>query len=174
MNHIHPRPRGLRQSQALAMGARQHHHIRNSSMDLMTAISLFGGKVTFTENPKILLTVKSDLSFEIESSVLTSLTRDTFRHAVALGHYFLHAFPGLALSTDALARMVVPYDGDPSDHDFTSSRREANWFAFGMLMPEDEFRAVVAESGIDGAAARFGVDTKTAALRESMHPADET
>lgn len=173
MRVIQPRPRGLRQAQTLAIGAGKRDQLLDSGRDVLAAISHLGGRVRFTSNPKALISVEPDLTFEIEGSTFTSLSRETFSYAVALGHYFLHAFPTLAPSSGAPTRMVALYDGNSDDHDFIKSRFEANWFAFGMLMPEKEFRRVLAESGIDGAAAHFDVPPGLAGLRASMRPVDE-
>jgi hypothetical protein len=166
---LKPRPRGLSKRQALTLGSDRHSVIRENGGEIIAAIRSLGGSVVISMNPRVLLLAKPGSPFVIEGSALTSLSRDTFSYATALGHYFLHAVQTFPKPRDqAGSRLEILYEGDDSDHDFIWSRMEAYWFAFGLLMPEGEFERVMAAGGVDGAIRRFGVDPAMVNLRVLM------
>jgi Zn-dependent peptidase ImmA (M78 family) len=135
----------------------------------MVAIRSLGGSVVISKAPRVLLSVEPGSPFVIEGSALTSLSRDTFSYATALGHYFLHAVQTFPKPREqAESRLEVLYEGEAGDHDFIWSRYEAYWFAFGLLMPNGEFESAMAAGGVDEAARRFHVNPGMINLRALM------
>jgi predicted transcriptional regulator len=86
--------------------------------------------------------VESERSFTIFIPTTTSLARDRFTIAHELGHYFLH-YPIVAkLHPGAI--MVATRWVKEDDRELQRAEWEANWFAAGFLMPEEQFRGVYA------------------------------
>jgi Zn-dependent peptidase ImmA (M78 family) len=153
----------------VALGSERHSVISENGGEIIVAIRSLGGSVVISQSPRVLLAVEPGSPFVIEGSALTSLSRDTFSYATALGHYFLHAVHTFPKPRDqAEGRLEVLYEGEDGDQDFIGSRMEAYWFAFGLLMPEGEFERVVVAEGTDGAARRFGVNPAMIELRMHM------
>ena len=79
------------------------------------------------------IVVRGPQDFDIYLSKFTSLFRDRFTIAHELGHYILHSNFG-----------EIPLEMERSGSG--PMEWEANWFATGLLMPEDKFRRAWEES----------------------------
>lgn len=101
------------------------------------------------------ITVRGPADFHIYLSPLSGQRRSRFTIAHELGHYMLHSQFGKIPIT-------VRRDGSgPVEW-------EANWFAAGFLMPEEEFRAKL-KAGYGDAmlAEHFGVSMAAVQIRQS-------
>jgi hypothetical protein len=104
--------------------------------DLTQIVENLGGRIKVADWETVgdtgSISVLGEGDFTIWLSPLSGKTRDRFTIAHELGHYFLHSKLGEK-------RITVRRDG--SDR----VEWEANWFAAGFLMPEEEFRAKLKE-----------------------------
>lgn len=82
--------------------------------------------------------VEPDDSFLIRLSSYTGALRDNFTIAHELGHRLLH-WPKVKVR-DPGKGMKATRKVDARNSDLVRCEWEANWFASGFLMPEDEFR----------------------------------
>lgn len=100
--------------------------------ELAPLIRKLGGKIEVARWDEVgttgSITVRATGDFTISLSPLSGNRRDRFTIAHELGHYVLHSELGKK------APLSVRRDG--SDR----VEWEANWFAAGFLMPEEEFR----------------------------------
>lgn len=123
-------------------------------------IERLGGCVTYLRSLESIeatdgsLLVYGPRNFEIKVSAFTGPERDLFTIAHELGHYVLHSDRGNKRIKAAR---------------FGSDRVEweANWFAAGFLMPEEDFRLTCAkcERNPSLVAARYMVSPKAAQVR---------
>ena len=95
--------------------------------------------------------------FHIFLSPYTGPLRDRFTIAHELGHYFLHSLAG---------KKPITINREGSD----LTEWEANWFAAGFLMPEDEFKKKWSELGerVEAMAYHFNVSTQTVKIRKKV------
>jgi len=128
--------------------------------DLVHAL---GGKIRYlgfsnaTSHDHESIIIKNTNDFEIFLPPHTSMARDRFTIAHELGHYLLQYKKGMGVR--AAGRSPGP-----------SNERvewEANWFAAGLLMPEDVFREKLTSSNhdIEELAKYFGVSRKAVEIR---------
>ncbi|HSI84357.1 MAG TPA: ImmA/IrrE family metallo-endopeptidase [Candidatus Methylacidiphilales bacterium] len=99
--------------------------------NLEEIVKSLGGKIVkgdiFNTQDTGSITVDGPKQFTIYLSPLSSERRSRFTIAHELGHYVIHSRMGRI-------PVCVPRDGTGQ------VEAEANWFAAGFLMPEDEFR----------------------------------
>ncbi|MDA0837817.1 MAG: ImmA/IrrE family metallo-endopeptidase [Planctomycetota bacterium] len=99
--------------------------------------------------------VHSRGDFDVVLPRTTSPLRDNFTIAHEIGHYVLHS--------DCGDKSIIAYRRGS-----TRIEWEANWFAAGLLMPEEAFRAAMREKGRDNLRAlahRFNVSVVAAEVR---------
>ena len=101
-----------------------------------------------------------------------SYERNRFTIAHEVGHYVLHY---VAPKLDG-KRIKAARSSLPSQQQAVRAEREADWFAFGLLMPKMKFLQKCEESSADlNAVARyFGVSTQDAKWQLGYYNADPT
>lgn len=137
-------------------------HLGNG-LTIEALVQKLGGKITYLgpsdidrrDEESILIRREGD--FEIFLPPHTSVARDRFTIAHELGHYLLQY--GEKDGPKHAGRSMGPTDD--------RVEWEANWFAAGLLMPEDEFKEAIEkyDSDYDKIARQFGVSKKAAEIR---------
>jgi hypothetical protein len=122
-------------------------------------VERLGGQVTVSDWESAAqtgsITVTGPRQFHIALSPLSGRRRSRFTIAHELGHYVLHSKAG---------KIPIKVRRDGSGR----VEWEANWFAAGFLMPEEEIRTKVAAGWGDGAIAeRFDVSMEAVFIRRS-------
>lgn len=134
--------------------------------DVKAVISSLGGQIEYTEasieEEPDSIKIEAKNKFTIFISVFTSSLRDNFTIAHELGHYILHYLlgkngKGKVSATRALSDNPV----------LNRTEFEANWFAAGFLMPEEEFKKQWGDCGydIDQMSAYFKVSASAIRVR---------
>jgi hypothetical protein len=104
--------------------------------DLTPIVEALGGRIEVADWETVgdtgSISVFGEGNFTISLSPLSGKTRDRFTIAHELGHYILHS---------KLGKTPIKVRRDGSDR----VEWEANWFAAGFLMPEEEFTSKWAE-----------------------------
>lgn len=127
--------------------------------DIEKIVERLGGRVSTSDWASAAntgsITVRGPRDFHIALSPLSGERRSRFTIAHELAHYILHAQAGKK-------RLSVRRDGSGR------VEWEANWFAAGFLMPEEEFRARLAEGWGDAELAEyFGVSGGAVQIRRA-------
>lgn len=139
----------------------------NPGDDIYGFVAKLGGRVavedTIMKDPSQSgsLYVDGVGDFKIIIPAHTSPRRDRFTIAHEVGHYFLHyLLPEKHLDESRKKMKALRKDSDRVEW-------EANWFAAGLLMPEDSFRDCHAKRNgdIDEIADVFGVSYSAAEIR---------
>ncbi|EPX76755.1 ImmA/IrrE family metallo-endopeptidase [Salipiger mucosus] len=139
--------------------------LETASSDWMSQIVRdLGGKIEVAPmgEHEISLEVFGAGDFRIHTSS-SSLRRDNFQTAVALGHYLIH-FPKIETDQPGTG-MQVPTDVTHPHYPDKQARFEATWFATELTMPEAKLKAVADEVGPDYVAPYFLVPQKYLATR---------
>lgn len=132
--------------------------------DLNCIIERLNGQVRYvnydtwvaTEDRSLeVFTAGNKLKFVIHIPLFTGPIKDRFSIAHELGHYILHSRVG-----------KIPIW--MKRFDFGELESEANWFAAGFLMPEEEFRGVwESTKSVSRLAARFKVTENVDSIRKN-------
>lgn len=111
--------------------------------------------------------VNNSGKFKIFLSPFTSVNRDRFTIAHELGHFFLH-YPVIRNEMRSLDVFRATRFVDETNPSQRLAEKEANWFAFGLLMPRIDFEKYYEESEGDlGLLAReFRVSLQAVSIRE--------
>lgn len=126
--------------------------------DIEAVVERLGGKITVADrNSKHdtgAIQVRGKNDFLIALSPLTAHRRSRFTIVHEVGHYMLHSQMG---------RIPIQVRRDASGR----VEWEANWFAAGFLMPEEEFKAKRADGWGDAELAEhFGVSIAAVVIRK--------
>lgn len=127
--------------------------------DMEVIVKKLGGDVTVSDWESARntgsITVKGPKKFTISLSPLSGERRSRFTIAHEIGHYMLHS---------QLGKIPISVRRDGSGR----VEWEANWFAAGFLMPEEEFKARQSEGyGEAELAEYFGVSVAAVQVRQS-------
>ncbi|WP_051252091.1 ImmA/IrrE family metallo-endopeptidase [Rhizobium etli] len=134
--------------------------------DLYPIVTRLGGRIVVNSLWEVSdatsgsIRIESDGSFTIALASHTGKERDRFTVAHELGHYVLHY-----LWPNQNGRKTGPIEA--KRYGSGKVEWEANWFAAGFLMPEQEFRRAWEELGgvVPLLAERFGVSQDAARIR---------
>ncbi|MBF0308957.1 MAG: ImmA/IrrE family metallo-endopeptidase [Magnetococcales bacterium] len=145
--------------------ARQLGYIPNGDID--AALRKAGGTIDYVPPWELVSSdsgsiIIDDLKkFTIKISHNTSASRDRFTVAHELGHYVLHYVMPSQAENKSLGPKAFNRDGGGR------GESEANWFAAGFLMPEEDFRTAWNQENGDTyyVANRFGVSMRAATVR---------
>lgn len=126
--------------------------------NIEAVVEKLGGKIEVSDwdssNDTGAIQVRGKNDFLISLSPLSGHRRSRFTIAHELGHYMLHSQMGKI-------PIQVRRDG------FGRVEWEANWFAAGFLMPEEEFKALRADGWGDAELAEhFGVSIAAVVIRK--------
>lgn len=126
--------------------------------DIEAVVAKLGGRVTISDWNSARntgsITVNGPQDFHISLSPLSGERRSRFTIAHEIGHYVLHSQLGKK-------PIVVKRDGSGR------VEWEANWFAAGFLMPEQDFKQKVSEGYGDAELAEhFGVSVAAVQIRQ--------
>lgn len=133
--------------------------------DVRPLVARLGGKIEeknfFGNNMAESLEVRSPDDFTIFVPIDTSEVRNTFTILHELGHYVLHTLWAQRQGQNVKYPIRFTRLGS------TRIEWEANWFASGFLMPEEEFREAFSQNNGHplALADRFGVSAQAALVR---------
>jgi Zn-dependent peptidase ImmA (M78 family) len=132
-----------------------------------TVVSTVGGSISYQnatgDRPESIL-IEPNESFKIFLPTLTSMGRDKFTIAHELGHYFLH-FPLVQARHPSDGMRAYRWLDENTSADLKRCEWEANWFAAAFVMPDELFRELHSEGGVEEVSHRFGVSMKAAQVR---------
>ncbi|MEZ6090663.1 MAG: ImmA/IrrE family metallo-endopeptidase [Pirellulaceae bacterium] len=129
--------------------------------DVSELVRELGGRIRYEDIMESIeeesgsIVVHGQHDFDITLPHYTSALRDRFTIAHELGHFLLHS--------DLGATPIIAYRNGSGRIEW-----EANWFAAGLLMPAEEFRAECQLPDVSTAqlAAKFGVSLDAARIRQ--------
>jgi Zn-dependent peptidase ImmA (M78 family) len=109
-------------------------------------------------------------NFRIYVPDYVSYERNRFTIAHEIGHYVLHY---VAQKLEG-QRVKAARSSQPNQQQAVRAEREADWFAFGLLMPKTQFLEGCKESSADlnSVARYFGVSTQDAKWQLGYYNAD--
>ncbi|MBF0402157.1 MAG: ImmA/IrrE family metallo-endopeptidase [Magnetococcales bacterium] len=166
-----PEPSFIRKEDVYALGARIASQLEYTpNGDIGLAVRKAGGRIKFQDpwdfetGDSGSMHINKLRDFVIYVSTFTSLSRDRFTIAHELGHYVLHYFIPFKNSNDKPEAMRCTRAGEGR------VEWEANWFAAGFLMPQNEFKKALEEENndYDLVAERFGVSRQAAEFRANI------
>lgn len=155
-----PQPIGWSRSDVQQFGSKAAKSLGYTpGSDIEVIVKKLGGDITVSDWESARntgsITVKGPKNFTISLSPLSGERRSRFTIAHELGHYMLHS---------QLGKIPISVRRDGSGR----VEWEANWFAAGFLMPEEEFKARQSEGYGDAELAEyFGVSVAAVQVRQS-------
>jgi Zn-dependent peptidase ImmA (M78 family) len=159
-----PSPLNIPKRQIFAFASAASEKLGLSAGDpIEPIVSDLGGKIGYLDFDAWIddksgrLEVYANGTFTINISAFSGPLRNRFTIAHELGHYFLHSRAG-----------KIPIRVERRVGESDRLEWEANWFAAGFLMPEQEFRKAIKlfNADINRVAAYFQVSTQAAMTRK--------